>query len=196
LAPASRGPATTGPASESPAPVRPRPTWSRKAVPGVWSLRYHVSVNAPARYTVDPAKIVSEIIDGEAILINLTNGYYYSLDTTAAEIWTHLQAGRTALEIVSVLRRRYDCSQTDPEAAVQALIATLEADELIAPGMPSPGPALHMLASDEASGTPFRLPTLQRFSDMQGFLLVDPIHEVDDTGWPNVTPGGIISGRG
>jgi hypothetical protein len=152
-------------------------------------------VSASARYTVDPAKVVSEIIDGEAILINLANGYYYSLDTTAAEIWTHLQAGRSALEIVSVLRRRYDCSQADPEAAVQSLIATLEADELIAPGMPSPGPAPQMLASDETLRTPFRLPTLQRFSDMQGFLLVDPIHEVDDTGWPNVKPGGTISDR-
>ncbi len=152
-------------------------------------------MSASARYTVDTAKVVSEIIDGEAILINLANGYYYSLDTTGAEIWTHLQAGRSALEIVSVLKRRYDCSQADPEAAVQSLIATLETDELIAPGMPSPGPAPQMLASGEAPRTLFRLPTLQRFSDMQGFLLVDPIHEVDDTGWPNVKPGGTISDR-
>ena len=158
-------------------------------------MRYHRPVSAPARYTVDPAKVVSEIIDGEAILINLANGYYYSLDTTAAEIWTHLQAGRTAPEIVSVLRRRYDCSQADPEAAVQSLIASLETDELIAPGMPSSGPAPQMLSSDEASRTPFRPPTLERFSDMQGFLLVDPIHEVDDTGWPNVKPEGTTFGR-
>jgi hypothetical protein len=28
------------------------------------------------RYTIDEARIVSEIIDGEAIIVNLTNGYY------------------------------------------------------------------------------------------------------------------------
>ncbi|HXJ83054.1 MAG TPA: PqqD family protein [Candidatus Methylomirabilis sp.] len=148
-----------------------------------------------ARYTVDPAKVVSEVIDGEAILINLANGYYYSLDSTGAAIWSLLQAGRTAPEIVSVLRSRYDCSHADPEAAVQALIATLEADELISSGAPSPGDLPMLGGAEEASGNPFRPPTLERFSDMQGFLLMDPIHEVDDTGWPNVKPGGIAPGH-
>lgn len=135
------------------------------------------------------------MIDGEAVLINLVNGYYYSLNATAAEIWTHVEAGRTAQEIVSILKRRYDCSQADPEAPVHSLIATLETDELIAPGTPSSGPAPQTISSDEASRTPFCRPTIQRFSDMQGFLLVDPIHEVDDTGWPNVKPGGTTFDR-
>jgi hypothetical protein len=104
----------------------------------VVNLRYHVRVSEDVRYTVDPAKVVGEIIDGEAILINLVNGYYYNLDKAAAEIWTHLEAGRTTLEIVDVLKRRYDCSQTDPETAVRELIATLEADRLIAPGFRPP----------------------------------------------------------
>lgn len=150
-------------------------------------------MSVPTRYAVDPAKVVSEVIDGEAILINLANGYYYSLDSTGAVIWSLLQAGRTAPEIVSVLRSRYDCSHADPGAAVQALIATLEADELISPGAPSHDD-LPALADGEASGNPFSPPTLERFSDMQGFLLVDPIHEVDDTGWPNLKPEGIDSG--
>jgi hypothetical protein len=152
-------------------------------------------VSASARYAIDPGKVVSELIDGEAVLINLANGYYYSLDATAAEVWTHLQAGHTEPEIVAVLRQRYDCSQADPAASVRALIATLEADELIAPGEPSSGSGPQLPANGEGSRTAFRPPTLQRFSDMQGFLLVDPIHEVDDTGWPNVKPGGATSGR-
>jgi hypothetical protein len=35
---------------------------------------------------------------------------------------------------------------------------------------------------------------MQRFSDMQGLLLVDPIHEVDDTGWPHTQPGASPAG--
>ena len=37
-------------------------------------------MNDSERYAVDEARIVSEIIDGEAVIVNLTNGYYYSLD--------------------------------------------------------------------------------------------------------------------
>jgi len=36
-----------------------------------------------------------------------------------------------------------------------------------------------------ASDGPFVAPVLERYEDMQDFLLVDPIHEVDDSGWPN-----------
>src|SRR5262245_21398283 len=90
------------------------------------------------RYAVDEARIVSEVIDGEAVIVNLTNGYYYSLDRSAAEIWGWLEAGRSIAEIVSAIRDRYDCSVSDPEAAVRALIGAFIADELVAP-RPDPG---------------------------------------------------------
>ena len=35
------------------------------------------------RYTIDEGRIVSELMDGEAIIVNLANGYYYSLDRPA-----------------------------------------------------------------------------------------------------------------
>ena len=147
------------------------------------------AVSGSGHYTVDPARVVSEIIDGEAIIINLANGYYYSLDATAAEIWAGLLAGRSASEIASALQRRYDCSGADPGAAVLSFIADLQADDLITAGPAPESAASESPASDGASRAPFRPPVLQRFSDMQGFLLVDPIHEVDDAGWPHPKPG-------
>jgi hypothetical protein len=47
-----------------------------------------------------------------------------------------------------------------------------------------------------AEKTLFRAPGLQRFEDMRGFLLVDPIHEVDDAGWPHMRPGESATSRG
>ena len=32
---------------------------------------------------------------------------------------------------------------------------------------------------------PYVPPQIERFTDMQELLLLDPIHEVDDTGWPH-----------
>jgi len=149
------------------------------------------------RYRIDEAHIVSEIIDGEAIIVNLANGYYYSLDPPAAEIWGWLQSGWTVSEIVSVIQDRYDCSGADPETAVRALIGTLIADELVV-SRPDPGdlPEIERGAEGSAEKRLFRAPSLQRFEDMRGFLLVDPIHEVDDAGWPHIKPGESTASRG
>jgi hypothetical protein len=149
------------------------------------------------RYTIDPDRIVSEVIDGEAIIVNLANGYYYSLDAPAAEIWAWLQAGWSISAIVSALRRRYDCSDADPEAAVRALIDMLIVDDLVAPGAPAVDPqGIEPLGPAAVEKNLYRPPTLQRFEDMQGFLLVDPIHEVDDTGWPHTRRGESPASRG
>ena len=44
---------------------------------------------------------------------------------------------------------------------------------------------------DEPVGrTPFVDPALEKYTDMQDFLLVDPIHEVSDAGWPHTQPPG------
>jgi hypothetical protein len=38
--------------------------------------------------------------------------------------------------------------------------------------------------------TPFQVPEFAKYNDMQNLLLADPIHDVDETGWPNL-PGGV-----
>jgi hypothetical protein len=153
-------------------------------------------MNDSERYTIDETRIVSEIIDGEAIIVNLANGFYYSLDRPAAEIWGWLEAGWSTAEIVSVIQDRYDCSGADPETAVRTLIGTLVADELVASRPDADLPEIERGPGGPAEKRPFRAPSFQRFEDMQGFLLVDPIHEIDDTGWPHIKRGESTAGRG
>jgi hypothetical protein len=40
-----------------------------------------------------------------------------------------------------------------------------------------------------ASRRPFDEPLVERFTDMQNLLLLDPIHEVTEEGWPQQAPG-------
>ena len=42
--------------------------------------------------------------------------------------------------------------------------------------------------SGKSFGAKFEKPVLQKYSDMQDLLLLDPIHEVDEMGWPNALP--------
>ena len=46
------------------------------------------------------------------------------------------------------------------------------------------GPPPAVTPTDE----PYQAPVLQAFDDMQDLLLFDPIHEVEPTGWPQVSP--------
>ena len=96
-----------------------------------------------------------------------------------------------------MIQDRYDCSDADPETAVRALIGTLIADEPVAPrpDLPRDLPEIERGAEASADKRPFRAPSFQRFEDMRGFLLVDPIHEVDHAGWPTHEAGGVGRGR-
>ena len=68
----------------------------------------------------------------------------------------------------------------------------LEAEDLILvlPETAAPNAAHETLAATEPidSRLPFVNPTLTKFTDMQDLLLLDPIHEVDEMGWPHPKP--------
>ena len=45
----------------------------------------------------------------------------------------------------------------------------------------------YAIALGEPDGA-FAQPQFEKFTDMQGFLLLDPIHETDSSGWPYRNP--------
>lgn len=137
---------------------------------------------------INAAKVSYETIDGETLIINLENGNYYSLIGTGAEIWSIVERGASVDDIVETLDRRYTGERAGMEAAVGRLVADLQSEGLVVhahrpvPRADVPRPA----GGADAGGDrrPFEAPLLSKFTDMQDLLLLDPIHEVDDTGWP------------
>ena len=120
------------------------------------------------------------------IIIHLLVGSYYSLTGTGADIWASIANGRGRAETLAVLEQRYDADATLLADAVDDLVERLAEEELLepavdgAPAPPSSGP--------NGQRIPFVGPELEKYTDMQDFLLVDPIHEADATGWPNPNP--------
>jgi Coenzyme PQQ synthesis protein D (PqqD) len=138
------------------------------------------------RVKVDPEQVIHETVDGEVILIALQTGCYYSLEGSGADIWDALVAGRSAGEVTASLEQRYAAPAGAIAATVAELVERLLAEQLLVPektDIVEPSP-LHAVA--EAERPPFPAPVLHKFTDMQDFLLVDPIHEVSDEGWPHV----------
>ena len=135
----------------------------------------------PGPLTLTP-DVVHETIDGEAILINLATGTYFSLEGSGAEVWALFVKGATVDEAAATLAAAHGADET----AVRAEVARLARD-LAGHGLVS-GQVAEVPAGAGSLGT-FVAPALGVFTDMEEFLLVDPIHEVEpEKGWPHVAP--------
>ena len=137
------------------------------------------------RFSVDPRRVVHETIDGETIIIQLETGTYYSLGGSAAGIWELVAKGLTSDEIVDELGHSYDESPERLADAITGLIRELVQEDLVEDADVDAPQAAPPRSNGSNGKSGFEPPTLQKYTDMQYFLLLDPIHEVEDAGWPH-----------
>ena len=137
-------------------------------------------------YQTNHSHVINEIIDGEAIIINLASGNYYSLDSVGSQIWALLEQPRTADEVAAILVGRYDASEEVIRRAVENLLERLAVEELVEREDDQPSPASSVPSHPPTNGRlPFKDPTFEKFTDMQDLILLDPVHEVGSRGWPH-----------
>ena len=136
-------------------------------------------------YKPTPRKVVHETIDGEVIVIQLERGVYFSLAGTGAEIWDLLARGCGAEAVSAAIASRYS-SELEPVAtAVNGLIERLVDEGVLV----TDGDQARTEIDLEPADGDFAEPALERYDDMHDFLLIDPVHEVAESGWPQRDPG-------
>ena len=137
---------------------------------------------------INKPNVVHEAFDDELVVVNLDRGYYYSLGQSGADVWRLVEEGVSVDEVVQWMIARYDAPGEEIEQAVHKLIGELQQEELIVQESqrePVAGDPQPREVASSGTKLAFQAPVLQRYSDMQELLLLDPIHEVDETGWPN-----------
>jgi Coenzyme PQQ synthesis protein D (PqqD) len=151
-----------------------------------------MAYRAPVRWRVNQPRVVHETLDGEVVLIDMDTGSYYSLDGVGADVWALIETGAaTTDEIVGEIGRRYEGDRLEVEQAAVRLLEELRQEELIvADGTDAVKPVAAPAGPDDevTEKRRFEAPALKKYTDVQELLLLDPIHEVDDTGWPNRSP--------
>lgn len=117
----------------------------------------------------------AEDFDGEIVAINLDTGRYFSIKDSAGVIWQDLAAGHAVETILAAIGDDAGLAE-----ATREYISELQAEGL-----------LRLAAEPVAATTPIQmtldmaLPLLDAFGDMESLLLLDPVHEVDESvGWP------------
>jgi len=146
------------------------------------------------RLRINTPRIVHETIDGETVILNLDNGNYYSLEGVGGHIWGYIESGATVNEIIKKVMSDYKNNGVDIEDAVNKFVSELRQEGLAVPDKSNTSTSFQWPAEKKESGLnggehTFSAPMLNKYSDMQDLLLLDPIHDVDeDAGWPTNKP--------
>ena len=143
-----------------------------------------------SRLRANDAECAAKVLEGEAVIINLLNGTYYSLDKAGAVVWELAASGGTIGEIVGGVTSRFDVEATRAREDVERLVAELVAERLLvqADGASDGAPTI---ASETASNgrLPYDVPMLTTYRDMADLLALDPpMPRLEDIVWDD--PGG------
>jgi len=138
------------------------------------------------RFCIKEPNVIQEIIDGEAIIADLGSGFYFSLDSTGSQIWAALIDGASVDNIIDACVAGFSGEREGMAESIHKLLSRLQEEQLIVPrdGEQNAGDA-DLTGVITASGGAFAAPVLSKYTDMEQLLLLDPIHDVDETGWPN-----------
>lgn len=82
-------------------------------------------------FAIDKDKITYRVIDGEAVILNLDSGYYYSLNEVGTKIWESINKEKNLSEILDFLKKEYQLSERDLKNDLLTLVKDLEKEELI-----------------------------------------------------------------
>lgn len=115
--------------------------------------------------------VAGKVIDGEAIIMNLTNGAYYSVDAVGAVIWQWVDEEQSVATIIERLTAAFPQSAAAIKVDVNAFMSQLLADGLVhegSSGFPSPVDNSHKMPAA------YSAPALNKYTEMADLLALDP----------------------
>ncbi len=142
------------------------------------------------KYKINAPHIVHDTIDGETILVNLKNGNYYSFDKSGVVIWEVITQNGTINELIKIIIDIFNKPKGKIENVITKFIEKLISENIL-------------IVDNDEIAEPFNLnteeiklkykdiisnfedPVLHVYADMQDMLLLDPIHDTDEKGWPS-----------
>jgi hypothetical protein len=139
----------------------------------------------PNIFRITAGTVVSEIIDGEAVIMQMRTGHYFSTRGTGAVLWEVMQRGIDLETAARAFATATGHAESDIADALLAFAADATQHQL--------GEVLEVNAIAAAELPPlpsvWSTPVLEVFTDMEDLLLLDPIHDVsEEVGWPMQKP--------
>jgi hypothetical protein len=119
------------------------------------------------------------------MVIHFDTGAYYNLQVSALTVWERLVNGASLDDLVAAVTRAYRGDPEEIRRTVTAFLDELIREELVVPSRDAPSQsASDVSLVNPAEPPPFTPPQLNKYTDMQDFLLADPVHDTDEAGFP------------
>jgi len=133
-------------------------------------------------FRLNEEEAVSKVFDGEAVIINISNGMYYSLDQVGALIWELLVGGHSLEAIVEAVVANYDVSSQQAQTDVEKLGTELCHENLLAVSSDNPVPLENLTSAPKK--LPYVSAKLNVYRDMGDLLALDPpMPGLENTPW-------------
>lgn len=137
---------------------------------------------SPRAFRLNTPHVVLEIFEDEVILVNLEAGAYYSVEGLGSRLIALLREEHAASAMLEILQAEVEAEPEVIRESVETFLAQLEGEGLIVASTDveaASGPA--PMGTVRRAFVP---PVLHKYTDLRDLLLLDPIHDVDDAGWP------------
>jgi len=134
------------------------------------------------RYAKFDNNILSDVFGEEVVLVNLDSGMYYSLRGSATQIWIRLFNQYSLIEILADLIQIYQVTENQLIADINLFVTQLLELKIIKTATDAKRKEIDFISKDVLID--YSTPVVEIFSDMQEILLLDPVHDVDKSGWP------------
>ena len=130
-------------------------------------------VELTERLVVDESSVAGKVMDGEAIIIDLSTGIYYSADKVGGFIWSQIEGGSALGDIVDAVCTQYVIDPDQAKADVFGFVSQLVDANLV-----STEPVSGTVSSADRAGSiekiPYETPVLIPYEEMADLLALDP----------------------
>jgi len=120
---------------------------------------------------VNPTDVSAKVLDGEAVIINLSTGVYFSASGTGAVAWALLQAGHDRAGVAEGVAERFGVPADQVDVDLGPFLADLRSHDLVVAGTPEGTAGEVDLTGNGAGYSP---PVLEVYTDMSDLLALDP----------------------
>ncbi|MDC1162015.1 PqqD family protein [Tenacibaculum sp.] len=134
------------------------------------------------RYTINDPMVITDDMDGEIIILNTESGKYFSTEKTGAIIWEMLSNNYTIDETTEIISSHFSIPCEIIKKDLNSLLAQFIDEGLLKVSKDTKSNS----DIDLSNLNEYATPQITAYSDMEKLLLMDPVHEVENMGWPNV----------
>ena len=141
-------------------------------------------MNRTQSYECNEPDVIFENFGDDTIILNLQTGNYYSLNPVGMVYWELLSQGVPAADVVAF------AASSLSEAPGREILEQ-DLDDLMADfrgqGLLRESDTVRSAAEVQLQSTPpakYDKPRISIYSDVAEMILLDPVHDVAETGWP------------